>query len=97
MLGALRSHSQNISGKIDQQASSTEVLNTGHVIQLGDGIARVFGLKNVMSSELLTFENGATGGHGHERRWVVRHIAHDGAHGDGVSGVEQRASSRGTV
>ena len=50
-----------IKGKIDQQASSTEVLNTGHVIQLGDGIARVFGLKNVMSSELLTFENGATG------------------------------------
>lgn len=50
-----------IKGKIDTQTTDPEILNTGHVIQLGDGIARVFGLKNVMSSELLRFENGSTG------------------------------------
>ena len=50
-----------IKGKIHKKTQEPEVLNTGHVIQLGDGIARVFGLKNVMSSELLRFDNGATG------------------------------------
>ena len=33
----------------------------GTVIQVGDGIARVYGLDNAMSGELLEFENGVYG------------------------------------
>lgn len=38
-----------------------EFEEAGNVIQVGDGIARIYGLKNVMSSELVRFENGAYG------------------------------------
>ena len=34
---------------------------TGYVIQIGDGIARVHGLDNCMANELLTFSNGEMG------------------------------------
>eukprot|EP00540_Astrosyne_radiata_P010735 CAMPEP_0116829836 /NCGR_PEP_ID=MMETSP0418-20121206/4434_1 /TAXON_ID=1158023 /ORGANISM="Astrosyne radiata, Strain 13vi08-1A" /LENGTH=435 /DNA_ID=CAMNT_0004458883 /DNA_START=77 /DNA_END=1381 /DNA_ORIENTATION=- len=37
---------------------STEI---GTVIQVGDGVARVFGLNHVMSSELVTFEDNSKG------------------------------------
>ena len=40
---------------------STEVDESGQVLQIGDGIARVIGLNNAMNGELLIFENGATG------------------------------------
>ena len=33
----------------------------GTVVQVGDGIAKVYGLKNCMSSEMLEFENGIQG------------------------------------
>ena len=33
----------------------------GTVIEIGDGIARVFGLKNVMAGELVEFQNGIRG------------------------------------
>ncbi|MCI1273930.1 MAG: F0F1 ATP synthase subunit alpha [Clostridiaceae bacterium] len=36
----------------------TEISNTGTVIEVGDGIARVYGLRNVMSNELVMFEDG---------------------------------------
>ena len=38
-----------------------EVTEVGTVIEIGDGIARIYGLKNAMSSELLEFENGVMG------------------------------------
>ncbi|HNO23135.1 MAG TPA: F0F1 ATP synthase subunit alpha, partial [Leptospiraceae bacterium] len=34
---------------------------TGTVVEVGDGIARIFGLKNVMAGELVEFENGVRG------------------------------------
>jgi F-type H+-transporting ATPase subunit alpha len=36
----------------------TELEEIGTVLQVGDGIARVYGLNNVRSGELVTFENG---------------------------------------
>ena len=36
----------------------TELEEVGTVLQVGDGIARVYGLNNVRSGELVTFENG---------------------------------------
>jgi F-type H+-transporting ATPase subunit alpha len=42
----------------DQKLSVTEV---GTVIEVGDGIARIYGLRNAMAGELLEFENGTMG------------------------------------
>ena len=38
-----------------------EVAETGIVIEVGDGIARVYGLRNVMANELVDFGDGVTG------------------------------------
>jgi F-type H+-transporting ATPase subunit alpha len=42
----------------DQRLKSTDI---GTVIQVGDGIARVYGLRNCMVNELLEFTNGVYG------------------------------------
>src|ERR1700730_16821937 len=51
-----------ISAILRQQLSnfnvSTELEEVGTVLQVGDGIARVYGLSNVSSGELVEFENG---------------------------------------
>ena len=47
-----------IKSKIDNYELQTEVSNTGSVLEVGDGIARVYGLRNVMANELVTFEDG---------------------------------------
>jgi F-type H+/Na+-transporting ATPase subunit alpha len=51
-----------ISAILRQQLSdtniSTEMEEVGTVLQVGDGIARVYGLSNVGSGELVEFENG---------------------------------------
>jgi len=38
-----------------------QVSEVGTVIEVGDGIARIYGLNNAMASELLEFENGTMG------------------------------------
>src|SRR5215210_307290 len=38
-----------------------QVSEVGTVIEVGDGIARVYGLRNAMAGELLEFQNGAMG------------------------------------
>jgi F-type H+/Na+-transporting ATPase subunit alpha len=47
-----------IKSKIENYDMQTEISNTGTVIEVGDGIARVYGLRNVMSNELVMFEDG---------------------------------------
>lgn len=47
-----------IKNKIENYDIQTEVSNTGRVIEVGDGIARIYGLRNVMSNELVTFDDG---------------------------------------
>lgn len=47
-----------IKSKIDNYELQTEVSNTGSVLEIGDGIARVYGLRNVMANELVQFEDG---------------------------------------
>ena len=42
-------------------SAKLDVSEVGTVIQVGDGIARVYGLDNAMSGELLEFENGVYG------------------------------------
>lgn len=47
-----------IKSKIENYESHTEISNTGTVIEIGDGIARIYGLSNVMSNELIVFDDG---------------------------------------
>lgn len=39
-------------------ATNSELEEVGSVLQVGDGIARIYGLTNVQSNELIEFENG---------------------------------------
>jgi len=50
-----------IKQQIEQYRSEIEVADVGTVIQVGDGIARVYGLQKVMAGELLEFANGVMG------------------------------------
>ena len=47
-----------IKSKIENYKGGLEISNTGTVIEVGDGISRIYGLKNVMSSELVEFDDG---------------------------------------
>ena len=56
---------ENISELLRQQIEafsvSVDVSEVGEVIEIGDGVARVSGLENVMSSELVELPNGVFG------------------------------------
>lgn len=47
-----------IKEKIQNYEAQTEISNVGSVLELGDGIARIYGLRNVMSNELVEFQDG---------------------------------------
>jgi len=47
--------------QITDYDQSVSVSNVGTVLQIGDGIARIYGLDQVMSGELLEFEDGTEG------------------------------------
>ena len=47
--------------QIEDYASTVKVTNVGTCLQVGDGIARVYGLNKVMAGELLEFEDGTVG------------------------------------
>ncbi len=53
--------SEIIKKKISDFEKAVEVAEVGTVITVGDGIAKVFGLDNVMSGELLEFPGGVMG------------------------------------
>jgi F-type H+/Na+-transporting ATPase subunit alpha len=47
--------------QIEQYNQEVKVVNVGTVFQVGDGIARIYGLEKVMAGELLEFEDGTVG------------------------------------
>ncbi len=47
--------------EIEQYESQVDVREVGTVIEVGDGIARVYGLSNVMAGEMVQFPNGVEG------------------------------------
>jgi F-type H+-transporting ATPase subunit alpha len=47
--------------QIEQYDQEVKVSNVGTVLQVGDGISRIYGLEKVMASELLEFEDGTVG------------------------------------
>ncbi len=50
-----------IKQQIERYESAMEVVDVGTVIQVGDGIARIYGLEKAMSGELLEFPSGIYG------------------------------------
>ena len=50
-----------IKERIESFDLSVDVEETGRVVSVADGVANVYGLKNVMANEMLEFENGARG------------------------------------
>ncbi len=50
-----------IKSQIQNYKNRIEMTETGKVILVGDGIARVYGLRNCMANELLEFEGGSFG------------------------------------
>jgi F-type H+-transporting ATPase subunit alpha len=56
---------EEITGIIKERISNFEtrmdVNEIGTVLTIGDGVARVFGLKNVMAGELVEFDSGVKG------------------------------------
>src|SRR5512145_2556050 len=50
-----------IKKEIESYKSALDVSEVGTVIQVGDGIAKIHGLSNAMSGEMLEFENGVQG------------------------------------
>ena len=50
-----------IKERIDNFELNVDVNETGKIISFADGIAKVYGLNNVMAGELVEFENGARG------------------------------------
>ena len=50
-----------IKERIESFDLSVDIEETGRVVSVADGVANVYGLKNVMANEMLEFENGARG------------------------------------
>nr|UNJ15853.1 ATP synthase CF1 alpha subunit [Cyanidioschyzonaceae sp. 2] len=53
--------SSMIRQQIEQYSQQVQLSNVGTVMQVGDGIARVYGLNDVMAGELLEFADGTIG------------------------------------
>ncbi|MEN9296942.1 MAG: H(+)-transporting two-sector ATPase, partial [Bacteroidota bacterium] len=44
--------------QLSQAKTVAELEEVGTVLQVGDGVARIYGLSNVQAGELIVFENG---------------------------------------
>src|SRR3990167_5787034 len=53
--------SRIIKGQIQAFDQKTEVQETGSVLAVGDGVARIFGLEKAQAGELVEFQNGVKG------------------------------------
>ena len=61
MTDNLNQYTLDLAKKINQFQSEYSIKNVGQVVEVGDGIARVNGLTDVRSQELVEFENGIKG------------------------------------
>ena len=50
-----------IGEEIQQYRQHVDLTETGKVLEVGDGIAQVYGLSNAMAGELIAFSNGSMG------------------------------------
>ena len=77
--------------QIEQYDQDVKVSNVGTVLQVGDGIARVYGLQQALAGELLEFEDGEVG--------IALNLEEDNVGvvlmGDGL-GIQEGSSVRST-
>ena len=52
---------RDLENTIDSADFSPEHVSTGEVVYLGDGIAKVIGLRDIAYNEIVTFDSGAMG------------------------------------
>ncbi|MDD3646823.1 MAG: F0F1 ATP synthase subunit alpha [Candidatus Gracilibacteria bacterium] len=57
----LNSIIEEVEKKLDSAAVNPEIENVGEVFYLGDGVAKISGLRNVAYNELVEFESGGVG------------------------------------
>ena len=50
-----------IRDQLSNSKSSTQLEETGTILQIGDGVARIYGLTNAQAGEIIEFENGTKG------------------------------------
>ena len=50
-----------IQSEIEKYESTLDVREVGTVLEVGDGIARVYGLSNIMAGEMVQFPSGVVG------------------------------------
>src|SRR5512136_229496 len=50
-----------IKQEISRYKAALDVAEVGRVLEIGDGVARIYGLANAMAGEMLEFQNGAMG------------------------------------
>ena len=50
-----------LQAEIEKFETQVDIRETGRVLEVGDGIARVYGLSGVMAGEMVEFPNGAIG------------------------------------
>ena len=50
-----------IKQEISRYRAELDVAEVGRVLEVGDGVARIYGLASAMAGEMLEFENGAVG------------------------------------
>ncbi len=48
-----------IKSEVEKYSTELEVSQVGQVIEVGDGIARIYGLSEAMAGELLDFDTGS--------------------------------------
>ena len=53
--------SQILKDQIKNYDAQVSIAETGTILSVGDGIARIYGLKNAMAGELLDFPGGLKG------------------------------------
>lgn len=59
MLGAVSAEVTKIlEQRIEGQGMQANLEETGRVLSIGDGIARVYGLKNIQAEEMVEFSSG---------------------------------------
>ncbi|NTU63756.1 MAG: F0F1 ATP synthase subunit alpha, partial [Chloroflexi bacterium] len=61
MAAEIESLIKDLTSQINAFKPQVEAVDVGEVLEVGDGIARVSGLTNVQSNELVEFANGALG------------------------------------
>ena len=52
---------QILKSRIEQYDVQTDLSEVGTVLQIGDGIARIYGLENAVAMEMLELEHGVVG------------------------------------